>query len=245
MRAATFLSLPRVVERRGGVVNRTRADDGEHAVVLPMQDAADLLARFGDELRGALGQRRFLDQDGGRDERALRLDAHVVGGAEHGPSIARRAGKSPRKCTRLPWPGGVAPNAARQCATPAIVSPRHPAGRGMFAAGLFAGCWKTESVTVSADGDAAKPFPHPRATRLVSRTGARRPLSGAGQGLFQGRGTRRDAPARRQQCAGDAIRRPPARRKSANRPPRRSSRRSRAGCRSSTSPRFSTACRPA
>jgi NitT/TauT family transport system substrate-binding protein len=44
---------------------------------------------------------------------------------------------------------------------------RHPAmfrrgillAAAMFAAGLFAGCWKTESVSVSADGDTAKPFP--------------------------------------------------------------------------------------
>ena len=80
-----------VLERRLGVVDRARPGDDDQARIAALDGPGDGGPGVGDDVRGPLADRDFLQQDRRGNQRADVGDAEVVGAAEHQPS-------------RLPWP---------------------------------------------------------------------------------------------------------------------------------------------
>src|SRR5438093_7290856 len=98
------LEPPCVVEGRGRVVDRTRADDDDEPIVFAPEDAADLLARPRHGLGAVVAERLFLEQDQRRQERSEALDAQVAGTFRHGAQCTREGApdQRPRHATLRP-----------------------------------------------------------------------------------------------------------------------------------------------
>ena len=82
--AVTFgFELAGIVERRGRIVDRARADDDDQAVVHAMQDAVDCLACLMHRDRGAVFARKLADQVRRRREFLDLADPQIVGHVAH------------------------------------------------------------------------------------------------------------------------------------------------------------------
>ena len=78
-----------VLQRRAGIVDRARPDDGEQPIVGAVQDAVDRLARVGDGRERRRVHRQLLEQQLRRDQRADGADAQVVRAPGDGPRFIR------------------------------------------------------------------------------------------------------------------------------------------------------------
>src|SRR5207249_5287071 len=65
-------------------VNRTRTDDDNEPRIGAADDVGDGGPRVGDDDRGALADRDFLEQDRRRDQRTNVPDAKIIGRSKHG-----------------------------------------------------------------------------------------------------------------------------------------------------------------
>ena len=83
-RAHQAFESGRVLERRLGVVDRARPDDGQQPVVLAVQQMVNRAARLEGELRRRLADRKLLVQLGRRDDVVDGLDSQIFGFEIHG-----------------------------------------------------------------------------------------------------------------------------------------------------------------
>ena len=82
-RSANLASRRRI---QGGVavVHRTRADDHEQAVILPVENAHEIVARAADHVSARRIQRKVVGEQGWRDQRSQAGDSQISRGLGRG-----------------------------------------------------------------------------------------------------------------------------------------------------------------